>query len=71
MSSIEDREKNLYNATDTLAQFYDEIESFMGILSGRMERLGFPASEERLRSGTFGVRKFTSSPAGVCHGDVC
>ena len=56
MTSIEEREKNLHNATDTLAQFYDEIESFMGILSGRMERLGYPASEERLRSGTFGIR---------------
>ena len=56
MTSIEEREKNLYNATDTLAQFYDEIESFMGILSGKMERLGYPASEERLRSGTFGIR---------------
>ena len=56
MTSIEERETNLYNATDTLAQFYDEIESFMGILSGRMERLGYPASEERLRSGTFGIR---------------
>ena len=28
----------------------------MGILSGKMERLGYPASEERLRSGTFGIR---------------
>ena len=56
MTSIEEREKNLFNATDTLAQFYDEIESFMGILSGKMERLGYPASEERLRSGTFGIR---------------
>jgi hypothetical protein len=55
-TSIEDREKNLYNATDTLAQFYDEIESFMDILSGKMERLRYPASEERLRSGTFGIR---------------
>jgi hypothetical protein len=56
MTSIEERETNLYNATDTLAQFYDEIESFMGILSSKMERLGYPASEERLRSGTFGIR---------------
>ena len=55
MTSIEERETNLYNATDTLAQFYDEIESFMGILSGKMERLGYTASEERLRSGTFGI----------------
>lgn len=55
-TSIEDREKNLHNALDTLAQFYDEIESFMDILSGKMERLGYPASEERLRSGTFGIR---------------
>jgi hypothetical protein len=55
-ASIEEREKNLYNATDTLAQFYDEIESFMDILSGKMERLGYSASEEKLRSGTFGIR---------------
>jgi hypothetical protein len=56
MSTIEDRETNLNNATDTLAQFYDEIDSFMSILSSKMERLGYPASEERLRSGTFGIR---------------
>jgi hypothetical protein len=56
MTSIEEREKNLCNATDTLAQFYDEIESFMDILSGKMERRGYPASEERLRSGTLGIR---------------
>ena len=54
--SIEDREKNLFNATDTLAQFYNEIESFTDILSGKMERKGYPSSEERLRSGTFGIR---------------
>ena len=54
--SIEDREKNLFNATDTLAQFYDEIESFTDILSGKMERKGYPSSEEQLRSGTFGIR---------------
>ena len=41
MNSIEEREQNLYNATDTLAQFYDEIESFMDLLFSNMERLGF------------------------------
>jgi hypothetical protein len=55
-TSVEEREKNLFNATDTLAQFYDEIESFTDILSGKMERKGYPSSEERLRSGTFGIR---------------
>ena len=59
MTSVEEREKNLFNATDTLAQFYDEIESFMGILSGKMERLGFPKSAERLRSGTFGIHNLS------------
>ena len=49
--SIEDREKNLFNATDTLAQFYDEIESFTDILSGKMEKKGYPSSEERPKVG--------------------
>ncbi len=56
MNEIETREQNLFNATDTLAQFYDEIESFMDILFGSMERLGFGAKAERLRSGTFSLR---------------
>lgn len=55
MSSIEEREQNLYNATATLAQFYDEIESFMDLLFGSMERLGFSGKAERLRSGTFTI----------------
>ena len=38
MKSIEEREKNLFNATDTIAQFYDEIESFLDILFGKMGR---------------------------------
>lgn len=53
MKSIEEREQNLFNATDTLAQFYEEIESFLGILFSSLERAGFTAKGERLRSGTF------------------
>ena len=56
MTTIAERETNLCNATDTLAQFYDEIGSFMSILSGKMKRLDYPAREEKLRSGTFGIR---------------
>lgn len=55
MSSIEEREQNLFNATATLAQFYDEIEGFMDLLFGSMERAGFSAKAERLRSGTFTI----------------
>jgi hypothetical protein len=55
MNDIEEREQNLFNATDTLAQFYDEIESFMDLLFGCMERLGFSSKAERLRSGTFTI----------------
>jgi hypothetical protein len=55
MASIEDRETNLYNATDTLAQFYGELESFMGILSDKLKQEGF-ARAEKLRSGTLRVR---------------
>ncbi len=59
MKSIEEREKNLFNATDTLAQFYDEIESFLDILFSSMERLGYSAKAERLRSGTFTVKNLS------------
>ena len=59
MKSIEDREKNLLNATDTMAQFYEEIESFLGILFSNMEREGFSVKGERLRSGTFTVKNLT------------
>ena len=38
MLNIEEREQNLFNATDTIAQFYDEIETFLAILFGHMER---------------------------------
>lgn len=53
MLKIEERERNLINATDTLAQFYDEIESFLGILLSSMTRAGYSLKAERLRSGTF------------------
>ncbi len=56
MNSMSEREQNLFNATDVLAQFYDEIESFMDILFGSMGRLGYTAKAERLRSGTFSIR---------------
>lgn len=59
MQSIDEREKNLFNATDTLAQFYDEIESFLDILFGSMERLGYAAKAERLRSGTVTVKNLS------------
>jgi hypothetical protein len=59
MKSIEEREQNLFNATDTLAQFYDEIESFLDILYGCMERAGFAIRTERLRSGTLAVKNLT------------
>ena len=59
MFSIEEREQNLFNATDTMAQFYDEIETFLAILFGHMERAGYATKSERLRSGTFTVRNLT------------
>ena len=59
MLSIEEREQNLFNATDTLAQFYDEIETFLAILFGHMERAGYATKGERLRSGTFTIRNLT------------
>jgi len=59
MTSIKEREKNLFNATDTLAQFYDEIESFLDILFREMSREGYSLKGERLRSGTFTNRNLT------------
>lgn len=59
MSTIKQREQNLFNATETMAQFYDEIESFLSILHGNMEREGFAIKTERLRSGTFIVKNLT------------
>jgi len=41
MKSLKQREQNLFNATETMAQFYDEIESFLSILYSSMEREGF------------------------------
>lgn len=59
MKSLEEREQNLFNATETMAQFYDEIESFLSILYSCMEREGFAVKTERLRSGTFTVKNLT------------
>jgi len=59
MSTIREREENLFNATETMAQFYDEIESFLSILYSNMEREGFAVKTERLRSGTFTVKNLT------------
>ena len=55
MKSIGDREQNLFNAIDTLAQFYDEIDSFMDILFREMGKAGYTTKAERLRPGTFTV----------------
>ena len=59
MPTMDDKEKNLFNATETLGQFYDEIESFVAILYSNMERCGFSAKGERLRSGTFTVKNLS------------
>jgi len=56
MKSVEERERNLLNATDTLAQFYDEVDSFMDILFREMNKMGYTAKAERLRPGTFTIR---------------
>jgi len=52
MKTIKAREQNLFNAMDTMAQFYEEIESFLNILFDNMVKLGFTGKAERLRSGT-------------------
>ena len=59
MTTIEQREQNLFNANETMAQFYDEIESFLSILHGNMEREGFAVKTERLRSGTVTAKNLT------------
>ena len=59
MLNIKEREQNLFNATDTMAQFYDEIETFLAILFGHMERAGYATKSDRLRSGTFTMRNLT------------
>ena len=59
MATIDEKEQNLFNATETLGQFYDEIESFLDILYSNMERAGFSAKGERLRSGTFTVNNLS------------
>jgi len=59
MATIDQKEQNLFNATETLGQFYDEIENFLAILYSDMERAGFAAKGERLRSGTFTVKNLS------------
>jgi len=59
VATTEQKEQNLFNATETLAQFYDEIESFLDILYSNMEREGFATKGERLRSGTFTVKNLS------------
>lgn len=54
--TIDEREQNLYRATDALAQFYGEIESFLNILFTCMTEHGYTAKTSRLRAGTFTVR---------------
>jgi hypothetical protein len=53
MTQLSEKEANLFNATDTLAQFYEEIESFLSILQREMAKLEFPIRAERLRPGAF------------------
>jgi len=59
MKTIEEREQNLFNATETMTQFYDEIESLLSILFTEMERAGFSGKTERLRSGTATTKNLT------------
>ena len=59
MNTLDHREQNLFNSTETITQFYDEIESFLSILYSNMERAGFAVKNERLRSGTFAVKNLT------------
>jgi len=59
MLSIDDREQNLFRATETMAQFYDEIESFLQILRDSMAKADFGLVNWRLRSGTFSYRNLT------------
>lgn len=56
MASLDEKLKNLFNATETLAQFYDEIDSFMALLFSELKRVGFSTKGERLRPGTFAVK---------------
>lgn len=65
MRSIQEREQNLFNATDTLAQFYEEIESFFDILTNKMEREGFPLNAERLQPGTFTLNNLSRRLIGT------
>lgn len=65
MRTIQERERNLFNAIDTLAQFYDEIESFFNILQARMEREGYSAGAERLQPGTFTLNNLSRRLIGT------
>ncbi len=65
MPTMDDKEKNLFNATETLGQFYDEIESFLDILYSNMERSGFSAKGERLRPGTQSITNLSRRLLGT------
>src|SRR5687767_324721 len=58
MLSIDEREQNLFRATAAMAQFYEEVESFLRILKDRMEEKEF-GSVPRMRSGTFSYTNLT------------
>ena len=64
MRSIDEREQNLFNATDTLAQFYGEIETFMSIYFNYMEKKGYSMRAERLRPGTMYIKNLTRKLLG-------
>lgn len=59
MKTIDEKEQNLFNATDTLAQFYGEIETFMSIFTNCMEKNGYSLKAERLRPGTMYIKNLT------------
>lgn len=59
MLSIDEREQNLFRATAAMAQFYEEVESFLRILKERMEEKEFGSVTWRMRSGTFSYTNLT------------
>lgn len=64
MRTIDEKEQNLFNATDTLAQFYGEIETFMSIYFNLMEKKGYSMRAERLRPGTMYIHNLTRKLLG-------
>ena len=56
MKSSQEIEQNLFNATELIAQFYEEIESFLNILYKYMTTHGFIGRNERLSGSPFGVK---------------